>query len=91
MPAARELLLLGPGSPPAAIKAFREAMEATLAEAGSHPGRRWKPWETASIRAVDTAGIGPLRVQSWRFRRPKIPAAWGWLTPLRCVSQPTRC
>ena len=50
---------------PAAIRAFRKAMEVSLADVGPCPGRRWMPWETASIRAVDTAAIGPLRVESW--------------------------
>ena len=29
-----------------------------LAAADAAPGRRWTPWKTASIRAVDSAGIG---------------------------------
>ena len=63
------------------------------------PGRRWTPWETASIRAVDTVGIGLLRVWYGDSTDPRFPAAQairracpkGWLTALRSVSQPTPC
>ena len=71
-------------------QAVQEVMEARLAKADPTPGRCWNPWETARIHGVDTAGIGLLRVRVWRFRRPRIPGAVGCLTPLRCVSQPTR-
>ena len=50
-----------------------------LAEAGPHPGRCWNPWETASIRTVDTARTRLLRVRAWRLRRPKVPRARGCL------------
>ena len=58
-----------------------------LAEAGPHPGRCWNPWQTASMRTVDTARTGLLRVRASRLRRPKVPRARGCLAHLRCVTQ----
>ena len=64
-------------------------LEAPLAEAGPTSGRRWNPWETASIRAVDMVGIGPLRVWVWRFRRPRFPSPEAVRTACRwAVSRP---
>ena len=79
MPAARELLLLDHIRQLAGAKAFREATEVPLAAAGSHPGRRWTPSETASLRAVDTVGIGLLRVRYGDSADPRFPppqAVW---------------
>ena len=45
------------------LQAMPEAMEVPSPEADPHPGRRWNPWEIASIHAVDSARSGPLRVR----------------------------
>ena len=68
-----------------------------LAEPDAASGRRWKSWETVSIRAVDTVGIEPLRLRVWRLFGPENTASggglWRWPVgcpaPLRCLSQPT--
>ena len=43
-----------------------------LAAAGPHPGRRWKPSEMASIRAIYTAWPGPLRVRYGDSANPRF-------------------
>lgn len=79
--------------------ACRELTGAPVAELDAASGRLWKPWETASNRAVDTVEARPLRVRVWRLHRPEIPVVRGHSTgapvgcpaPLRCLSQPTQC
>ena len=51
------------GSP----RALLEAMEAPLAEADPHPGRRWDTWDIPVLPVVDIARIGLLNVRVWRF------------------------
>ena len=59
--------------PKASLYACWEAMEAASAEADPTPGRRWSPWKIASIRAVDTAWAGPLRVRYGDSADPRFP------------------
>ena len=47
----------------------------SLAEPDTAPGRRWKSWETAPIRAVDTVGVGLLRVWYGDSADPRFPVA----------------
>ena len=62
-----------PGHDPWALRG--RAPEVPLAEAGPHPGRCWKPWETASIHAVDTKSKGrhPDKALSTAFVRTAPP------------------
>ena len=53
------------------------ATEVPLAAADPTPGRHWNPWEIASIRGVDTAGIGPLTVGYGDSDGPSFPASAG--------------
>lgn len=55
-------------------QALRVVMEAGLAAADPYPGRRWNPWEFATIWAVDTVGIGLLRVRYGDAADPRFPA-----------------
>lgn len=72
MPAAREMLLLDHTRQPAVTKAIWEATEMPLAAADPHPGRCWKPLETASIRAGDTVRAGPLLVRHGDAADPRF-------------------
>ena len=68
-------------------------MEVGLAEVVAAPGRRWKPWENASTRAVDTVEIGPLRVWVSRLssggkRDGKIGALDRWCWQVGAAPRP---